>query len=291
MLNANLVPPRRRRTATVGLATLIALAVALVAWSGTVRAATGSVSIDEGALGAGFVSQNGGAWFSGPCATGFTPFPVGGLEHRFALEFPLTALPADATITGATLSLRTSAPEGAGDTAIYGYAGDGEITDDDVQVSGIPVPITPTTAGREDHDVTALLTPEVLAAGWAGFSLRQEPLGTAFGGWSCPEESLYPILTITYSLPDADADGDGVLDADDLCADTVPDAFPQLQKNRYAANSEGELVSQLKNAPTYTLDDTAGCSASQIIVLADAGAGHERFGLSRSMLEAFIADQ
>jgi hypothetical protein len=91
-------------------------------------------------------------------------------------------------------------------------------------------------------------------------------------------------------LPLVDEDGDGVSDPDDSCAGTVlPDRFPELKTNRYAANATGTFVSGLRNAPVYTAVQTKGCSGIQIIALEGLGAGHIRYGLSRSSLEAFIA--
>ena len=190
-----------------------------------VRAATETVSIGsggaDGELGAEFfrfVSGDGvpDAWTAstrGECHVGGTESPAGDDverrdEWRFALEFPLAALPDDATVTAATLEM-----VGEGDNlqvAIYGYAGDGAITSPDVDVSGTPVLVEPHfDPVRLFHDVTELLTAEVIAAGWAGFSIRQEPLGPNQPyRFFCPLEvrerggDLFPILTIEYSLPD-----------------------------------------------------------------------------------------
>lgn len=154
----------------------------------------------DGEVGAGFQTFDGGTTWSpvGYCATGSD-----GTENRFALEFPLTDLPTGATISSASLALRTAGYVVAKQTAIYGYAGDGSITAADVTVSGTPVLFTPTTdSERESHDVTSLLTSDVVDSGWAGFSLRQSPLIVfAAAGWDCPSNVDYPILTIDYSLP------------------------------------------------------------------------------------------
>ena len=94
-----------------------------------------------------------------------------------------------------------------------------------------------------------------------------------------------------YSLidPVADDDADGVLDEDDWCPGTVlPDVAPQLKPSRYWVTESGDFVSDAPNAPTYSMADTAGCSASQIIDELGLGGGHARFGLSRSALEQWI---
>jgi len=174
------------------------------------KAADGAVSIGNG----GADGEVAGGFYTNPfmypiedpewvpvdgCRTG-TPVLDG---WHWAIEFPLDALPADATNIVASLALRTANPERAGQTAIYGYAGDGVITAADVVVTGVPVLFTPTTSAvRESWDVTALLTPAVRAAGWAGFSLRPDRIDTMVAIWDCPGDALYPILTIEYTVPD-----------------------------------------------------------------------------------------
>jgi len=89
-----------------------------------------------------------------------------------------------------------------------------------------------------------------------------------------------------------DADLDGVLDADDACADTVLPDEPTngLKGSRFAAQADGSFDSgNDKFDELYTVADTAGCSASQIIELRGLGDGHVKHGLSKGELEAFIA--
>ncbi|MCV0403586.1 MAG: hypothetical protein K5924_07715 [Chloroflexi bacterium] len=99
------------------------------------------------------------------------------------------------------------------------------------------------------------------------------------------------LLTVTCDAApdtDTDTDGDGILDAVDLCADTVlPDVFPKYDAKRYKADTAGELTA--RKSPTYTLADTGGCSATQIINAMNLGSGHLKYGLSRSALEQWIA--
>ena len=204
--------PGRRWTIVVIASLLLNLAPAQLA-----RAATETISIGNagaaGELSGGFTREiwNGvkpeGWALTDQCDTGgFTdelePDSVREVEYRFALEFPLVALPDEATITSAALGL------GGGDpslpTAMYGYAGDGSITSPDADVLGTPVLVTPDEINvRQFHDVTELLTADVIAAGWAGFSIREEPFQAQTPSlWDCPYQELFPILTIEYSVPD-----------------------------------------------------------------------------------------
>jgi hypothetical protein len=76
---------------------------------------------------------------------------------------------------------------------------------------------------------------------------------------------------------------------EDLCPGTVlPDVLARhLKKNRYAATVDG--FASTDGVVVYTLADTGGCSATQIIERAGLGKGHTKFGISRSALEAWIA--
>jgi hypothetical protein len=205
----------RSRHALLRLAlTFVAALVATVLSLGSltdVRAATGTLVVGnmgaDGEISSGFYTWNGGAWtIDGVCGTGSYSLP-GIVQYRFALEFPLAALPADATITSASLTLRTGS-NSTGQTGIYGYAGDGSMAEADATVGGTPVLFTATPAVSESHDVTSFLTPAALASGWAGFSVRQDPLlatgipFTTWGDWGCTNATVYPFLTIEYSVPD-----------------------------------------------------------------------------------------
>ncbi len=66
------------------------------------------------------------------------------------------------------------------------------------------------------------------------------------------------------------------------------DAFPHLMANRYSYDGTA-LVSGLASNPPHSIQETGGCSAMQIIAATGGGGGHEKFGLSRSTLEAWIA--
>ena len=95
----------------------------------------------------------------------------------------------------------------------------------------------------------------------------------------------------TYAAdPDADADGDGVSDVDDVCPGTVlPDKIPGLKVKRFAANDAGVFVDAKGTPSGYRIADTGGCSATQIIAAAGLGNAHNRFGITRSGLDAWVA--
>ena len=104
-------------------------------------------------------------------------------------------------IIGATLAIRAVTGPQSGQTAVRGYAGDGTVSADDILVTGPPVLITPATALRETYDVSSLMSPQMIASGWAGFSFRHDPLVGAIGTWDCPDAADFPVLTVEYALP------------------------------------------------------------------------------------------
>ena len=281
---------------------LSVVSLLLAASVSPVSAETGSISIGnggaDGEIGNTFSSINGAPWqWDGQCYgdVGTAYFVEVGwwVEARTALEFPLTELPADATITSATLSLSHAVGSASDTIALYGYAGDGTRDPGDVLVAGTPIVFSSAAPVIDQHDVTALLTPAVVAAGWAGFSLRAEPpiftdLGSAHA-FECPSNLHFPVLTIEYFREDpADEDLDGVIDAVDVCPGTVADNFPQLMDNRYSYDGTA-LVSALSSNQPHTIQETRGCSGSQIIAAMGLGGSHQRFGLLRSKLETWIA--
>ena len=89
-------------------------------------------------------------------------------------------------------------------------------------------------------------------------------------------------LACTLPVPEEDADDDGVLDADDLCPDTViPEGVPteELKANRWALVDNDGVFDTLPpkgKGPrrSYTIDETAGCSCEQIIDYLELGKGH-----------------
>jgi hypothetical protein len=108
---------------------------------------------------------------------------------------------------------------------------------------------------------------------------------TAGAGDLLPAELT--ISCIPVAPPDSDEDG--VLDADDICPGTqLPDVFAAYQPSRYRADVDGLLTSGREHAPVYSLSDTRGCSASQIISALGLGKGHTDKGLTRAHLQAWI---
>ena len=92
--------------------------------------------------------------------------------------------------------------------------------------------------------------------------------------------------------PFNDADGDGVCGNIDLCPGTeLPDEpTVELWGNRFAAKVDGTFdAGKGKFDGLYTLENTQGCSATQIIALEGLGQRHTQYGISKSALEAFIA--
>ncbi len=85
-----------------------------------------------------------------------------------------------------------------------------------------------------------------------------------------------------------DLDGDGVKDEVDLCPDTeLPDMpLRELKSNRYRATIDGFVAGDGTLGPT--LDETGGCSATQIVELLDLGDGHLRFGITASALDDWV---
>ena len=188
---------RRRAAAVAALGLLM-----LLGGTGTVLAQPETLVVDpaagDDAISDGlrrFLSPEPGPWSSvGICLTGEDP-DLG--EHRWAVEFSLEHLPLHATVTQATLTLRTPRPED-GPVQVYGYAGDGEIQPADVEVSGVPVTHTPQSTAREPVDVTDLFGQAMHQADWAGFSLRSDNFGTQI--WDCVDDPAPPVLTLVYDV-------------------------------------------------------------------------------------------
>jgi hypothetical protein len=103
---------------------------------------------------------------------------------------------------------------------------------------------------------------------------------------------IFESMTIE-AIP-VDDDGDGVVNADDLCPDTViPESVPtiHLGTNRWALVDD-DLVFDTEMPPgggpgfAFDTEDTGGCSCEQIIEQSYLGLGHTKFGCSNSaMLE------
>lgn len=96
---------------------------------------------------------------------------------------------------------------------------------------------------------------------------------------------------------DPDDDNDAVVDGNDRCPATlIPDPLIPttgvLKSNRYALVN-GDLVFDggAPTAPEFTTLMTGGCNATQIADALGLGRSHYESGITRSVLEAWIADQ
>jgi len=121
------------------------------------------------------------------------------LLYRFALEFDISALPGGATVNSATLYLRV-ANGTIGPTTLAGYLGDGTITLADMTAGADVVSFTPADFSLHGYDVTAFIQGMYGSGDWAGFSARQNPLGTTSAFWDGPQDSEYPRLSIDYTV-------------------------------------------------------------------------------------------
>lgn len=111
-------------------------------------------------------------------------------------------------------------------------------------------------------------------------------------------------------LPNPDLDGDGVLNEDDICSDTVSDSGTWLNDwgtNRWQVmvDEDSGGLSWYQNKPAkkgkgtiatlgHNLEYTYGCSGQQILEmlspLGNTMNGHWKFGLSSSVLDEFHLD-
>lgn len=110
----------------------------------------------------------------------------------------------------------------------------------------------------------------------AAFGVAVSPTGICFG-------------------PPADADGDGVLNVDDVCpGTTIPESIPaeSLGINRFAlTDGDGDFDTVVKGHGTphsYSIQDTTGCSCEQIADELDLGGGQTKFGCSNSVMETWV---
>lgn len=137
----------------------------------------------------------------------------------------------------------------------------------------------------------------------------EDPANDADGDSLCADDDNCPSISNAMQ-EDADQDGygdvcddctdvdhDSVCDELDLCPGTVfPDLVPtvSLGVNRFAdLDGDGlfDTVSPKGKGPrrSYSIDDTAGCSCSQIIDALDLGDGHARFGCSISAMDEWTS--
>jgi predicted extracellular nuclease len=90
----------------------------------------------------------------------------------------------------------------------------------------------------------------------------------------------------------ADQDADGVNDDTDFCPATViPESVPtrRLGVNRWALADDDFIFDTVNGGgSSFTTEDTAGCSCSQIITAQGLGAGHSQFGCSSEAMEDWV---
>jgi len=146
-------------------------------------------------------------------------------EERPIFEFPLDGIPADATITAATLQLDPYASSGSPRVEVQGYAGDGLASLSDITAAGPVLATTgPVDAGMSSIEI-------ILSAGFIdsllgasthlGLRLRSLDL-PEYVGFSSSEATFGapPRLSVTYTLPTiiGDFTADGLVDSEDLDA-------------------------------------------------------------------------
>lgn len=90
---------------------------------------------------------------------------------------------------------------------------------------------------------------------------------------------------------DPDDDGDQVSDAADVCAETViPEpGIRRAGRNRYALIDGDAVFDTALGSSQYSTVDTAGCSATQIAVSLGLQASQYRDGITRKVIEDWIA--
>ena len=95
-----------------------------------------------------------------------------------------------------------------------------------------------------------------------------------------------------------DADGDGVLDDQDICENTVtPEAIvptTRLGINRWALIDDDNIFDTIPPKGVgpdafFTTEDTHGCSCEQIIEILHLGKGHTKFGCSLGVMRTWAA--
>ena len=90
---------------------------------------------------------------------------------------------------------------------------------------------------------------------------------------------------------DRDADGDGVADSVDVCADTViPESVPtrRLLRKHFALKDGDTIFDTPGGFNIYTTQDTAGCSCEQIIDELGLGGGQVMFGCTKGTMQNWV---
>lgn len=229
--------------------------------------------------------------FCGACVAGQTFVPS--LPVLRSVELAVTSFHGTTTYSTLTVVVRAGGPGGA------------ELG----RVSELrSFRFTPSTESWQHFTFTqpVTLTPgetyflEFTSSNFAGVVWGSEPAadpypaGTRFDGGAPATGDLFFRTHAEPQAPEpiiTDADGDGVDDPDDRCADTDPaaPAPPKWSKNRFWNDADGAFVTSDGTASGWTLADTGGCDGHQIIAAAGLGAGHARHGLSRGELADWVA--
>lgn len=94
-----------------------------------------------------------------------------------------------------------------------------------------------------------------------------------------------------------DLDADGVVDTDDLCANTImPEKAPSLgltTQRHVMLDDSGMFSTRAADGEighgTFSIGDTAGCSCAQLIESMGLGDSHTRFGCTAFALQEWIS--
>ena len=197
----------RRAILALVLIGMAATAVAVVPTS--IRAANGTSTLvvgdhgRDGERAAGLVSNDGPSWgmrsdeFCGE--VGNPP----GESFRLGTElvFPLRDLPDGARVTRATLAIHDSNPAAAPTIKVIGFIGEEMLLGVEPLHPTGSVTIAPAAGdGREAFDVSGLVTDDTVALGWTGFWLEPGDDAEGVHDVSCPRDTLFPILTLEYTV-------------------------------------------------------------------------------------------
>jgi hypothetical protein len=130
-------------------------------------------------------------------------------------------------------------------------------------------------------------TPEFLASGLVAPDSFTVSLQVCDPSGDCDVDSTQIQVTV------ADADADGVPDRDDVCPQTVELAPTSgtLKPNRWRLAEAGAIFEQAPpqaQTGSITIQDTGGCSCSQIAEGLGAGKSHTLDGCSSSLLAQWI---
>lgn len=136
---------------------------------------------------------------------------------------------------------------------------------------------------------------DVQQAYWGSFDGGVSGGANWFGPFSFPDRRWK--FRMLCGPPDGD--GDGVPDDRDRCPDTqLPELAPALDlgTNRWAdTDGDGTFDTTppggIGPKATFTLQDTNGCSCSQIVEALGIGEGHEKFGCSTGIVRRWVSMQ